>query len=329
MKKCAPESIGVISVVLLLLLTSIPHAALLCQELPRGATPRGVVWAFLTRTSSPADSVDRSAFSPRLSGELARRTAASFEGMIPAGTRVTIDSIPDLADGPGGEHRVVALVTLEQSEISRQLSIFCVGDSIWRLEAIREFPTTLERALLKQTLAATDTTTSTERLLRNDLRHLLLPDDSLRALFRHYAEAVSLTVPTIAAHGEWHRFSLRQEDLYASDEYHVLDDDVAPEERVFYVANRAALDSLAHGLGVHRFERLTNRPEAILLVAGAIGDGSYGYLHVPRPAVLPPLSENGFIEIRPIRDQWYLYRSVAGGGSEEATEGTRGEEPDR
>lgn len=300
------RSTATIASALLLLLAH--GGAALAQDLPQSATPRGVIFAFLDETASSRDSVNRMKFRSRLTGELASISPISFKGMVREGTEIRIDSIFALPPSPDDRaSRVAAYVTLHGSDQADQLSIFCRGDSIWRIEALREFPTASQRKIVARTLEDLDTTSPEQRLRRRDLERLLLPNDSLIALFSTGVAAADKIIHPLEAAKQWRGFALREVDFSALEEYRELDDDVTDAKRIFYTIDRPALEQLKRKVGILRVEREPLNPEIILLVAGSLRSDSFGYLYAPSSA-LPPLSPEGYFLLRPAAEHWWLYK---------------------
>jgi hypothetical protein len=294
----------------LLALALVAAASAHAQELPMSATPRGVVFAFLTETASSIDTIDRAAFRSRLVGDFTNADPRSFKGMLPAGSRLRIDSIPDLASTPDGLHHVAAYVTVETGGAKENWYFFCSGDSLWRIEGLRRFPTPTQRAQIRESLNDIDTTNATYRLLRSDLQRIILPDDSLRALFKkNRADAEKLTEP-LRRGKLWSDFAIRDVDFSHLEEYRELDDDIAEDQLIFYTIDRGSLERLKRTIGLRRIERDDTYPGVILFVAGVIEKASYGYLYAADPADLPPISNNGFITLKPIGEGWWLYKRV-------------------
>lgn len=293
---------------LLPLMVCVP--SLRAQELPYGATPRGVVFTFLTETASGIDSIDRVAFRERLAGEFTRSDPRSFRGMLPAGSRIRIDTIPDLSSGDGELRRVVAYVTVETGGERENWYFFCAGDSIWRIEALRRFPSAAQRSQIRESIAEIDTTTLPYRLLRSDLQRLLLPDDSLRNLFRGSRADADKVVGPLRRGKLWKDFALRDVDFGALEEYRELDDDIDDGARIFYSLDRGAIERLKRTLGLRRIERDPEHPGLILFVAGAIDKSSYGYLYAPDGQEIPEVSSDSFITLKPIVEGWWLYKRV-------------------
>jgi hypothetical protein len=286
------------------------HGRATAQDLPWSATPRGVIFAFLTETASSVDSINRNAFRSRLVGEFLHADPRSFKGLLPAGSRLRIDSIPDLATTADGQHHVAAYVTVETGGTKENWYFFCTGDSIWRIEALKRFPTPAQRAQIKESLAEIDTTNATYRMLRSDLQRIVLPDDSLRSLFRKNRVDAEKLVAPLRRGKLWSTFPIREVDFMHLEEYRELDDDIAPDQLIFYTVDRLALERLKRAIGLRRIERDDNYPELIFFVAGVIEKGTYGYLYAPDELDLPPLSHNGFIALKPVGDGWWLYKRV-------------------
>lgn len=281
------------------------------QDLPLSATPRGVIFTFLTETASSADTINRAAFRGRLVGDFLHADPRSFKGLLPAGSRLRIDSIPDLAPSADGQHRVAAYVTVETGGMKENWYFFCTGDSIWRIEALRRFPTPAQRAQIKESIADIDTTNATYRMLRSDLQRIVLPDDSLRSLFRKNRFDAEKLVAPLRRGRLWSGFPIREVDFMHLEEYRELDDDIATSDLIFYTIDRGAMERLKRTIGLRRIERDDTYPELIFFVAGVIEKSSYGYLYAPSELNLPPLSHNGFVTLKPIGDGWYLYKKVS------------------
>lgn len=296
---------GLSSFLLLLLFGTIQ-----AQDLPASTTPRGLVFAFLTETASTRDSIDRMRFRHRLSGELASVSPIAFKGLVPKGAEISIDSLFAIPS-PEGLHKVVAYVSLRGSiSADDQMSIFCRGDSIWSIEAVRQFPTASQRKIAASAIAVLDTSVPEQRLQREDLERILLPDDSLKSLFRpRMADADKIIVP-LEKGKLWNDFPLRETDFTSLEEYRELDDDIADAKRIFYILDRPALERLKRSLGILRIAHDPLHPDLILLIAGGLRDDSYGYLHAPAPSLLPAIASDGYIAIHPIADHWWLYRKV-------------------
>lgn len=289
-----------------MLIASMPLSA---QSLPRSATPRGVVVAFMTETCSAAPEIDRGLFVERLAGELDGTDPARFRGTVPAGARVRIDSIPDIP-ADEGTRRAVAFVTVTGREESENSYLYLRRDSIWRIEAIRRLVPHTQRAQIRSAAGTLDTALPTFRLRRADLEHLLLPDDSLAALLRRHQAPADKVIGRLREVERWTRFALRDVDFAKVDEYRELDDDVPSGELIFYQIDRAALDRLKYGLGIRRIERDRRFPSLIFLQAAAIEKSHYGYVHSPSATALPPLSETEFVAVRPVARGWWLYKRI-------------------
>lgn len=278
------------------------------QELPAGATPRGVVHAFLSRTASADDSVDRSLFRSRFSGELSGVDPERFRALVPAGARFRIDTIPDIRNAPDGRRRAVAYVTIESAREKQDLYIFCIGDSLWRLEAIHRFPTPSQRAQITSSLRDIDTAVASYRTLHADLKRLLLPDDSLKAIFRQNLRPITALVTRLAGGERWERFVIRDVNFAELDEYRELDDDIPERDLIFYTLDRGALERVKRELGIRRIERDKRHPGILLLVAGEIESSSYGYIYAPSADLLPPISPDGYLALKPTAKGWWLYK---------------------
>jgi hypothetical protein len=281
----------------------------LAQPLPRSATPRGVVVAFLTETCSPGADIDRALFRERLAGELRDIDPAQYRATVPAGAKVRIDSIPDVLGAR--TRRAVAYVTVTGKEGSENSYIYLMRDSIWRIEAIRRLVPANQRGQIRAAIGSLDTSLPTFRLRKADLEHLLLPDDSLTALLRRNIESADRVVAKLRGAARWTHFALRDVDFSKVDEYRELDDDVAPGEVVFYQIDRGQLSRLKERLGIRRIERDERFPQLIFLQAAALEQSHYGYVYGPVGADLPPLSDSEFIVLRPVAAGWWLYKRIA------------------
>lgn len=284
-------------------------AASRAQEIPPGTTPRGLVFAFLNETASAADSVNRTALRPRLVGELGAGDPRSFKGLIPVGARFRIDSMPELPSWPGRQ-RVLAYASVDADGERENWYLYCTGDTLWRLEALCRFPTALERAQIHQSLTTLDTTTPRYRLVRAEFERLLLPDDSLRAILRRGRADAEKLLGQLRKGNGWTGFNVRDTDFGALEEYRELDDDINPNDLIFYTIDRAAMERLKRNVGVRRIERLAQYPDLVFFVAGAIGGGSYGYLNAPKGTALPELSPDGFFMLKQVAEGWWLYKKA-------------------
>ena len=205
---------------------------------------------------------------------------------------------------------MAAFVTVEQEGEKENWYFYCAGDSIWRLESLCRFPSASQRVQIRESIGDIDTTIPHYRLLRADLLRMLLPDDTLRLIFgRHRADAEKLMEPLRKAK-MWRGFSLRDVDFTKLEEYRELDDDIEPGNLIFYTVDRAAIERLKSGIGLRRIERDSRYPSLLFFVAGTIDRSSYGYLHAPSPADIPPLSSNEFIALKPIGNGWWLYKRL-------------------
>jgi hypothetical protein len=266
----------------------------------------------MTETCSAAAEVDRALFRERLAGELGGVDPAVYRGSVSAGARVRIDSIPDLPSDDG-MRRAVAFVTVTGKGEAENSYLFLRGDSIWHIDAIRQLVPSTQRGQIRTAATALDTSIPAFRLRRNDLEHLLLPDDSLAGMLRRHLVAADRVVGRLDTVARWNRFALREFDLAKIDEYRELDDDVPASELIFYQLDRAALERLRGALGIRRIDRDGRFPGVIFLQGAAIEKSHYGYLHSSSPGALPPLSEQEFIVIRPVARGWWLYKRVEKG----------------
>lgn len=287
----------------------VAHGSACAQWLPNSATPRGVVVAFMTETSSATADVDRSLFRERFTGELSGADPALYSGTVANGARVRIDSIPDLATADG-VRRAVAFVTVTGRDDAENCYLFMRRDSIWRIEAIRRLVPQAQRAQIRAAARTLDTSVASFKLRRADLEHLLMPDDSLGALLRRFATHAAKVVATLSGVTRWTRFALRDVDLDTVDEYRELDNDVPPGEVIFYQVDRRSLDRLKRGLGVRRIQRDQRFPGLIFFEGAIIDRSHYGYIYNHGGAPLPSLSSEDFIVVRPVSRDWWLYKRV-------------------
>jgi hypothetical protein len=295
-----------------LLLIFLPLTSSVAQQLPHSATPRGVLFAFLTETASGAEAVDRMAFSERLSGELLKTDPRSLKSFLPADAIARIDSIPNLSRAPGGNPRVVGYVTVHAGKETTNLYIFCSRDSIWRLDAIRSFPTFRQRTQIAKSLRELDTTTRPNRLLHADLQRVLLSDDSLSRILLLDLPTVSNIVQTVSKGRLWKDFAIRDVDFLNLDEYRELDDDVSQRQMVFYSADREALEEIKAKVGIRRLVRDDRYPGTIFLVGANVQGNTYGYIYAPGVAPVPEVSGKEFIMVKPITPGWWIYKRVEG-----------------
>lgn len=299
--------VAVFAAAVLLRAAAVP---LVAQELPLSATPRGVLMAFLNETASAFDSVDRVAFRTRLAGEAARTDVRSFKGWVQPGARVRIDSLPELPERADGLHRVAAYVTIETAGERESWYLFCVGDTIWRIEGVRRFPTPMQRAQIRTTLGTLDTANRADRFLKSELERSLLSDDSLRAMFKSGRADAERLLVSLRKATLWTSFSLRDVDFSAMEEYRELDDDVPAADLIFYTSDRGALERLKRSPGVRRIERDPKFPDLVFFVLGGLERGTFGYINAPAPEKLPELSAGGFITIKPVAPGWWFYKRV-------------------
>jgi hypothetical protein len=287
-----------------------PLSTAAAQQLPRGATPRGVLFAFLNETASTSDSIDRAAFRDRLVGEFASSDPKSLRALLPAGSKFRIDTIPTLSHPENDFSRVAAYVTVERGSERENWYLFCVGDSVWRIEALRRFPSQAQRAQIKESIKEIDTATPAYRLLRADLQRVLLPDDSLGAILaRNLPDAEKVAEP-LRQGKLWQDFSLRDVDFGKLEEYRELDDDIDEGEVIFYTLDRAALERLKRTIGLRRIERDPDHPGLLFFVTGQIEKSTVGYINCTDPTLLPGISRNGFITLKPVGEGWWLYKRM-------------------
>lgn len=288
---------------------------LAAQTLPRSATPRGLVYVFLSETASTVDSIRRKEFAPRMRGEMASVDPESFKGLLPSSTRFVIDTIPEIPNVGESDslRRTVAYVRVMTKVGMEDWYLFCAGDSLWRLEALKRFPTASNAAQIRSTLKNLDTSIAGYGLIKGDLERLLMSDDSLCILFRRNMKDVQRILDPLRKGSLWRSFVMREVDFASLEEYRELDDDISEGERVFYSMDRQAMERLKRSIGLQRVDRDDRYPKAIFFVAGTIGPGSYGYIFAADPADLPPVTRREFIALKPAAAGWWLYRRIGVG----------------
>lgn len=296
-------------VLLLLLFLHLPLSA---QTLPRSATPRGLVYVFLSETASAIDSIRRKEFSDRMRGEMESIDPEAFKGLLPFASRFVIDTIPEVPNVDEGDslRRVVAYVRVITGIGTEDWSLFCAGDSLWRLEALKRFPSASNAAQIRTKLMTLDTAIPGYGLVKGDLERLLMSDDSLCALLRRNMNDMQKILDPLRKGNLWKSFVLREVDFAHLEEYRELDDDIGEGEKVFYSMERLAIERLKRSIGLQRVDRDDRYPKAIFFVAGMIDPGSYGYVYASDPADLPPVTRREFVTLKPVAPGWWLYRRV-------------------
>lgn len=284
----------------------------LAQELPASASLEELLRVFITQTASPSDSINRSAFRPRLAGALARTSPARFKGTGFYDARMTLDSLIHLPSG-NGVIRVAAWVTVESWEGAENIYFTCVCDSLWKIERIARFPTLSQRRQIEESIRKFDVRSDYDRVLRDDLLRLLLPDHILAELLRDHLAAATTVAERLAKSQQWDSFALRDFDFSAIDEYRELDDDITPQELMMYRLNRAAVQELREQGGIQKIERDSAYPEVLFFVGGMVGESSYGYLHAATPHALPNVWNHNVVMLKPVAPQWWLYKRVEDG----------------
>jgi|GEM_PF-2043573 len=286
-------------------------ADVLCaQELPPSATPRGVVVAFLGETASEIDTINRRLFEPRLVGEMGDQDVRTWRGLLPSTTTFRVDSIPRLPDDGGGP-RTVAYVSVGTGRGRESWSVFCRGDSLWRLEAIRRYPSPEQQKGIAQAIVECDTTTVGGRLRCRELNRLSLNDDTLSAMLRTCRRDLEKVMAPLEQGRLWYNFALDTVDFTRLEEYRELDDDISDSTRIFYTLDGHALEHLKSHLGVIAVERRSAYPGVIALVLARYEGGSIGYLRAADPSLLPVPSPTHYIMLRPVAPGWWMYRSIA------------------
>jgi hypothetical protein len=109
---------------------------------------------------------------------------------------------------------------------------------------------------------------------------------------------------------QWQAFSLREVDFHKLEEYRELDDDIEPENLIFYTVDRGAIERLKSGIGLRRIERDPRYPGLLFYVTGMIDKSSYGYIHALEADDIPLLSSDEFIALKPIGNGWWLYKRL-------------------
>lgn len=273
------------------------------------------MYIFLSETASTVDSMKRKEFASRMRGEMNSVDPESFKGLVPRTARFVIDTIPEIPNV--GERdslrRTVAYVRVTTTVGTEDWYLFCAGDSLWRLEALRRFPSASSRAQIRATLSSLDTSISGYGLIKGDLERLLMTDDTLCTLLRRNMKDVQKILEPLRKGTQWRAFVMREVDFARMEEYRELDDDIGDGERIFYSMDRQALERLKRSIGLQRIDRDVRFPKAIFFVAGLIGPGSYGYVYAADPGDLPPVTRHEFITLKPAAAGWWLYRRVRSG----------------
>ncbi len=281
----------------------------MAQELPASTTPRGVIFAFLSETASPLDTIPRDRFRARLAGELASISPVSFKGLVPQEADIEIDTIFTLPS-PGPTPRLAAYATIRTPKDIEQIYLYCRGDSLWRLEAVQQFPTAIQRKLIRRTIGDLDTSAPDGQLKLRDMERLLLPDDSLIRAFDDARADAEKVIRRLERGKMWNDFPLREVDFGKVEEYRELDDDITDARRIFYQVDRPSLERLKSRLGIERVARDPLHPGVILLEIGGLPERSYGYLYAPTPSALPPIAPDGYMMLRPVTGRWWLYKRI-------------------
>jgi hypothetical protein len=209
-----------------------------------------------------------------------------------------------------GARRVAAYITVSAGAERENWYLFCVGDTIWRLESFWRFPSPGQRARIRASIATLDTSTAANRLARAGLEHSLLADDSLRRMFLPNRADAERLVGTLRRGSRWTGFTLSDVDFGHLEEYRELDDDVKAEDLIFYTSDRGAIERLKTNAGMRRVERDPRYPNAVFLLLDTIEGGALGYVNVPDVSGLPRLSDDGFIMLKPVAQGWWLFKRV-------------------
>jgi len=289
----------------------LPGRELGAQVVPEQASLRELISVFIAQTASPLESVDRLAFGPRLAGALAGTSPVRFKGTIPEEAKAEIDTLVELGE-EGRIVRTAAYVTVRAVGECENLYFFLERDSIWRIDGLYRFPTPTQRKQLVESLAEVDTTSQYGRSLYGDIRRLLLPDDSLVARLADDLGYAAKIVRPLMKGKLWRRFFLREVHLSGIDEYRELDDDIPPEQLLYYKLDRPAVERLKHHTGIVWIERDERYPNALFMVGGSIGENSYGYIYADSPESIPAVSVDEFVMVRPVAEHWWLYKRVGG-----------------
>lgn len=308
-----PFRFHILSILPILLLLPLVAGTMRAQELPRSATPRGVVVAFLGETASEADTINRKLFENRLIGEMRERDVRTWRGLLPSQIPFRVDSIPRLPDDGGGP-RTVAYVSVGSGSEREVWSLFCRGDSLWRIEAMRRYPTPEQRQGILQAIRECDTTTVGGRLRCTELRRFSYSDDTLGLLLRNSRRDLDRIVGPLEQGRLWYNFALDTVDFTRLEEYRELDDDITDSTRQFYTLDGRSMERLKSQLGVIAVERRNAYPGVIALVLARYDGGSIGYLRAADPALLPTPSPASYVMIRPVAPGWWVYRCITPDG---------------
>lgn len=281
------------------------------QAISPSASLEELLNVFITQTASPIDSINRSAFRPRLAGTLARTSPVRFKGAVYHDARMTIDSLIHLPS-ENGVIRVAAWVTVESWEGAENIYFTCICDSIWKIEGMARFPTLAQRRQIEESIRKFDVRSDYDRILRDDLLRLLLPDRVLAELLHDNLPAAATVAERLAGSQQWGSFTLRDFDFSKIDEYRELDDDITPQELTMYRLSRTAVQQLREQAGIQRIERDSTYPGVLFFVGGNVGESSYGYLHTATPLALPKISSQNYVMLKPVAPQWWLYKCMGG-----------------
>lgn len=285
--------------------------AVQAQELSQNASLEELLNVFITQTASPIDSINRSAFRSRLAGTLARTSPVRFKGAVYHDARMMIDSLIHLPS-ENGVIRVAAWITLESWEGAENIYFTCVCDSIWKIEGMARFPTLAQRRQIEESIRKFDVRSDYDRILRDDLLRLLLPDRVLAELLQDHLAAAITVAERLVASQQWGSFTLRDFDFSKIDEYRELDDDITPQELTMYRLSRTAVQQLREQAGIQKIERDSTYPGVLFFVGGNVGESSYGYLHTATPMALPKISNQNYVMLKPVAPQWWLYKCLGG-----------------
>ena len=312
---------AVLLTAVLCVVTSLTASA---QSVPVDTMPWDLVRTFLSETASPEDGVDRADFADRFGGELADRDPVLFKGTWPAWVDIQIDTTAALRP------RIVTHTIVDEDEDETTFVVdtlerfwivattytpryhgdayfFCEHDSIWRITAIRQLPSDVERDLIARRTEAADALPSIE-LLRSTI-NLLHADKVQMNRFAAIAEDADELVTQLRGSTNAAPFIPGAIDIDRIDPYAALDDDIDDDQRLIHQLNNAALRRL-HDAGVLG---IVPREDGTILLEIARRNGqSVGYLSLPEDVSAPALEPDGMFMIRHLSTGWLFYKGVLG-----------------
>lgn len=288
------------------------------QVVDKEIAPWDLVRTFLTETASPRSEVDRTAFSDRLSGELSGTDPRLFEGRWPAWVDVRIDTTAELA--PRIEQRrelvddkpVVRVDTFERMWVAAstwlrryhgEAYFFLERDSIWRITAIRELPSSMERTLINR--RAENVQESTDFSTVASMLNLLHSDADQITRFLEIASDASGVSTRLLGLDKRLTIDPVRIDTERLDPYFGLDDERTDDERMLLRMNLSSLDRIAAaGMSSLRF----GSDSTVRFELARLQDRSVGYLWATDQKRLPDLAPDGVFLLRSVGDGWYLYK---------------------